>query len=194
MSTPARSAKDAWANLSSSATKRKSSTTPTIILDHNVEIGKRQTPPAGPRDPTEQPAHRNPPRAVTADRATARHPPNASTKFGRPPRGDPAPDQTQRRAPRSRTRRAFRDNIKWRTVPNGRINRTELTGIHGVRAGCGHGVFAHNLLKIGALTQQETSPRVAPHRHAHTHQPPPLTPSVRRGVVLGRSSYLCHEA
>ena len=57
-------------------------------------------------------------------------------------------------------RRAFRDKVKWRTRSEGRINhikrsygwnRTELTGIHGARTWCGHGVFAHNLVKIGAL-------------------------------------------
>ena len=30
-------------------------------------------------------------------------------------------------------------------------NRTELTGIEGARTWCGHGVFAHNLVKISAL-------------------------------------------
>src|SRR6478752_5487552 len=57
-------------------------------------------------------------------------------------------------------RRAFRDKVKWRTGSEGRINhikrsygwnRTELTGINGARTWCGHGVFAHNLVKIGAL-------------------------------------------
>jgi IS5 family transposase len=57
-------------------------------------------------------------------------------------------------------RRAFRDKIKWRTGSEGRINhlkrsygwnRTELTGIQGARTWCGHGVFAHNLVKISAL-------------------------------------------
>ena len=57
-------------------------------------------------------------------------------------------------------RRAFREKIKWRTGSEGRINhmkrsfgwnRTELTGINGARTWCGHGVFAHNLVKIGAL-------------------------------------------
>ena len=47
-----------------------------------------------------------------------------------------------------------------RTGSEGRINhikrsygwnRTELTGINGVRTWYGHGVFAHNLVKIGAL-------------------------------------------
>jgi IS5 family transposase len=51
-------------------------------------------------------------------------------------------------------RRAFRDKVKWRTGSEGRSygwNRTELTGIHGARTWCGHGVFAHNLVKIGTL-------------------------------------------
>jgi len=30
-------------------------------------------------------------------------------------------------------------------------DRTELTTITGARTWCGHGVFAHNLTKIGAL-------------------------------------------
>jgi IS5 family transposase len=69
------------------------------------------------------------------------------------------------RASRSRRiwgsrRRAFRAKVKWRTGSEGRINhvkrsygwnRTELTGIQGARTWCGHGVFAHNLVKIGAL-------------------------------------------
>jgi transposase, IS5 family len=57
-------------------------------------------------------------------------------------------------------RRAFREKIKWRTGSEGCINhlkrsygwdRTELTGIAGARTWCGHGVFAHNLVKIGAM-------------------------------------------
>ena len=57
-------------------------------------------------------------------------------------------------------RKAFRAKIKWRTGSEGRINhlkrsygwnRTELTAITGARTWCGHGVFAHNLVKISAL-------------------------------------------
>lgn len=57
-------------------------------------------------------------------------------------------------------RKAFRDKIKWRTGCEGRINhlkrsygwnRTELTTLTGARIWCGHGVFAHNLVKISAL-------------------------------------------
>jgi len=74
--------------------------------------------------------------------------------------GNPAQGQTRCRPPRVRARRAFRAKVKWRTGSEGRIshlkrsygwNRTELTGIHGARTWCGHGVFAHNLVKIGAL-------------------------------------------
>jgi IS5 family transposase len=71
-----------------------------------------------------------------------------------------------RKAKPSRTRRefehrrAFRTMVKWRTESEGRINhikrsygwdRTELTIIHGARTWCGHGLFAHNLVKIGTL-------------------------------------------
>jgi hypothetical protein len=38
-----------------------------------------------------------------------------------------------------------------RTEPN----RTELTIIHGARTWCGHGIFAHNLVKIGTLAAGE---------------------------------------
>lgn len=56
-------------------------------------------------------------------------------------------------------RRAFRDKVKWRIGSEGRINhikrsygwnRTKLTTISRARTWCGHGVFAHNLVKIGA--------------------------------------------
>jgi hypothetical protein len=49
------------------------------------------------------------------------------------------------------------DCLRPRTGAEGRINhikrsygwnRTELTGINGVRTWCGHGVFAHNLVKV----------------------------------------------
>lgn len=57
-------------------------------------------------------------------------------------------------------RKAFRAKIKWRTGCEGRINhlkrcygwnRTELTTLEGARTWCGHGVFAHNLVKISTV-------------------------------------------
>ena len=50
--------------------------------------------------------------------------------------------------------------VKWRTGCEGRISylkrgygwdRTRLDGRHGAAIWCGHGVFAHNLVKISAL-------------------------------------------
>ena len=54
----------------------------------------------------------------------------------------------------------FRKLVKWRTGSEGRIsylkhtygwNRTRLDGKEGAAIWCGHGVFTHNLVKIGAL-------------------------------------------
>jgi IS5 family transposase len=57
-------------------------------------------------------------------------------------------------------RRAFRRTIKWRTGSEGRIStlkrqygwdRTRLDSTEGARIWTGHGVLAHNLVKISAL-------------------------------------------
>jgi IS5 family transposase len=57
-------------------------------------------------------------------------------------------------------RRAFRRTIKWRTGSEGRIStlkrgygwdRSCIDGTEGTRIWTGHGVFAHNLIKISAL-------------------------------------------
>jgi len=56
--------------------------------------------------------------------------------------------------------RGFRKLVKWRTGCEGRIsylkrgygwNRTRLDGRHGAAIWCGHGVFAHNLVKISTM-------------------------------------------
>jgi IS5 family transposase len=58
-------------------------------------------------------------------------------------------------------RRAFRRTVKWRTGCEGRISslkrgygwdRTRIDGTNGARIWTGHGVLAHNLVKIAALT------------------------------------------
>ena len=58
--------------------------------------------------------------------------------------------------------RRFRRLVKWRTGSEGRISylkhtygwdRTRLDGRQGAAIWCGHGVFAHNLVKIGALAR-----------------------------------------
>ena len=57
-------------------------------------------------------------------------------------------------------RRAFRRNVKWRTGCEGRIShlkrsygwdRTMIDTTEGARIWTGHGVLAHNLIKISAL-------------------------------------------
>ena len=57
--------------------------------------------------------------------------------------------------------RGFRKLVKWRTGCEGRISylkrgygwdRTLLDGKNGAAIWCGQGVFAHNLVKISALT------------------------------------------
>ena len=57
-------------------------------------------------------------------------------------------------------RPAFRKHVKWRTGGEGRISslkrgygwdRTRIDGTAGAQIWTGQGVFAHNLVKIGAL-------------------------------------------
>jgi transposase, IS5 family len=59
----------------------------------------------------------------------------------------------------------FRKLVKWRTGIEGRIshlkhrygwNRTLLDGREGAAIWCGHGVLAHNLVKVAGLTAQNT--------------------------------------
>ena len=58
-------------------------------------------------------------------------------------------------------RPAFRRTVKWRTGCEGRISalkrgygldRSRIDGIEGARIWVGHGILAHNLVKIAALT------------------------------------------
>jgi IS5 family transposase len=57
-------------------------------------------------------------------------------------------------------RKAFRRTVKWRTGAEGRIShlkrgygwdRTRIDGLEGTRIWTGHGILAHNLVKISAL-------------------------------------------
>ena len=133
-----------------------------IILDHTVEIGNPSDAPqlAPAIERTARRAGR-PLRAVTADRGYGQ----ASVERDLHELGvaNVAIPRTNKPSAARREfehRRAFRDKIKWRTRSEGRINhlkrsygwnRTHLTGIHGARTWCGHGVFAHSLVKISTL-------------------------------------------
>ena len=66
--------------------------------------------------------------------------------------------------------RSFRRLVKWRTGCEGRIShlkhgyswdRTRMDGIDGARIWCGHGVLAHNLVKISGLVAAKQQRRAA---------------------------------
>ncbi|HEY5152125.1 MAG TPA: ISNCY family transposase [Mycobacterium sp.] len=133
-----------------------------IILDHTVEVGNpADAPQLAPAIERITVRTGRAPRAVTADRGYG----EASVERDLHQLGVRSvaiPRKSKPTAARRELehRRAFRDKVKWRTGSEGRINhlkrsygwnRTELTSIHGARTWCGHGIFAHNLVKIGAL-------------------------------------------
>jgi IS5 family transposase len=135
-----------------------------VILDYSVEYGAA---PDGPQlAPAVERIHRRAgriPGAVTADRG-----------YGQPAverdlhtlgvRTVAIPRQAKTSPARKATEhsRSFRKLVKWRTGSEGRISylkrgygwdRTRLDGKDGAAIWCGHGVFAHNLVKIGALAR-----------------------------------------
>jgi IS5 family transposase len=133
-----------------------------IILDYSVELG------AAPDGPQLVPAVKRIrrrtgriPAAVTADRG-----------YGQPAverdlqelgvRTVAIPRQATTSSARKTLEhsRSFHRLVKWRTGSEGRISylkrsygwdRTRLDGRQGAAIWCGHGVFTHNLVKIGAL-------------------------------------------
>jgi IS5 family transposase len=133
-----------------------------VVLDHNVEMGN---PPDAPQlaPAIERISRRTgrTPRAVTADRGYG----EASVEDDLHTLGVRSvaiPRKSKPTAARREFehRRAFRARSNGAPDPEGRINhlkrsygwnRTELTTIRGARTWCGHGNFAHNLVKIGAL-------------------------------------------
>jgi IS5 family transposase len=135
-----------------------------IILDYAVELGAA---PDGPQlAPAVERIRRRAgrvPRAVTADRG-----------YGQPPierdlhalgvRTVAIPRQATTSPARKALEhsRSFHRLVKWRTGCEGRISylkrgygwdRTRLDGRNGAAIWCGHGVFAHNLIKIAALAR-----------------------------------------
>jgi transposase, IS5 family len=133
-----------------------------IVLDYDVQAGN-------PADaPQLAPAIRRitartgtPPPAVTADRGYGEARVEAELRdigvrtVAIPRKGQPgAARQTIERS------RGFRALVKWRTGSEGRIShlkhrygwaRTGLTGRDGAATWCGHGILAHNLVKISAM-------------------------------------------
>jgi transposase, IS5 family len=133
-----------------------------IVLDHTVEQGN---PPDAPQlaPAVERITKRTgrKPRAVTADRGYGEQKVDDTLRdlgvrtVVIPRKGKPG---KARQA--EEHRRAFRRTVKWRTGIEGRIStlkrgygwdRTRIDGTEGARIWAGHGVLAHNLVKISAL-------------------------------------------
>jgi transposase, IS5 family len=133
-----------------------------IVVDHTIEPGN---PPDAPRlaPAVERIIKRTgrKPRTVTADRGYGEqrvedslHQMGVRTvvipRKGRPSKTRQAQEH----------RRAFRRTVKWRTGSEGRIStlkrgygwdRTRIDSTEGARIWAGHGVLAHNLVKISSL-------------------------------------------
>jgi transposase, IS5 family len=134
-----------------------------VILDHNVEAGN---PPDAPMlvPAIERITRRvgRTPRAVTADRGYG----EASVEEELRARGVrhvvlPRKGKPNAARREIENRPAFKKMVRWRTGCEGRIScakrdfglaRTRIDGLHGARTWSGHGVFAHNLVKIASLT------------------------------------------
>jgi IS5 family transposase len=133
-----------------------------VILDYRVEYGAA---PDGPQlVPAVERIRRRAgrvPRAVTADRGYGQ-PVIDRDLQARGVRTIAIPRQGKISPARKATEhsRSFRKLVKWRTGSEGRISylkhtygwdRSHLDTRQGAAIWCGHGVFAHNLVKIGAL-------------------------------------------
>jgi len=136
-----------------------------VIVDHNVEPGN--PPDAAMLAPAIRRIKRrtgHAPRAVTADRGYGEAGVEEDLRdtgvrhVVLPTKGKPT---TARR--KIENRRAFRKMVRWRTGCEGRIScakrdfglaRTRIDGLAGARTWCGHGIFAHNLVKISTLLEE----------------------------------------
>jgi transposase, IS5 family len=133
-----------------------------IVLDHSVQVGNpTDAPQLAPAIARITERIGRAPTAVTADRgygytSVENDLHDLGVRYVAIPRAS-RPGAARREFEH---RKAFRAKIKWRTGCEGRINhlkrsygwnRTELTTLAGARTWCGHGVFAHNLVKISVL-------------------------------------------
>jgi transposase, IS5 family len=133
-----------------------------VIVDHNVERGNpADAPQLTPAVERVSKRAGRAPRKVTADRGYGEktveddlH--DLGVKYVVIPRkGRPSAARLAQEH-----RRAFRRTVKWRTGVEGRIStlkrgygwdRTRIDGTEGARIWVGHGVWAHNLVKISTL-------------------------------------------
>jgi transposase, IS5 family len=138
-----------------------------VVLDHNVEEGN---PADGPQlEPAIRRIHRRTgrvPRAVAADRGYGEA--RIETQLhdlGVQQIAIPRKGTTGANRRKHEQRPTFRRLVKWRTGCEGRIShlkhsygwhRTRLTTLTGARIWCGHGILAHNLIKITTLEAAQT--------------------------------------
>ena len=133
------------------------------ILDHTVEVGNpADAPQLAPAIARIAERAGRAPTAVTADRGYGYASVEAELhELGVRRIAIPRASKPSAARREFEHRKAFRAKVKWRTGCEGRINhlkrsygwnRTELTTLTGARTWCGHGVFAHNLVKISILT------------------------------------------
>ena len=130
-----------------------------VILDYSVEYG------AAPDGPQLAPAIQRVscragrvPRAVTADRGYGLPAVERDLQaLGVTTIVIPRQAKTSAAGKATERKRGFRRLVKWRTGSEGRISylkrgygwdRTRLDGRRGAAIWCGHGVFAHNLVKL----------------------------------------------
>ena len=134
-----------------------------VVLDHSVEQGNpADAPQLAPAVQRVKKRTGRTPRTVTADRGYGEASVDKQltdvgvTNVVIPRKGKPS---QARRA--EEHRKAFRRTVKWRTGSEGRISylkrsygwdRTRIDTTEGARIWTGHGVLAHNLVKISALT------------------------------------------
>ncbi|WP_016882228.1 MULTISPECIES: ISNCY-like element ISRjo3 family transposase [unclassified Rhodococcus (in: high G+C Gram-positive bacteria)] len=133
-----------------------------VIVDHNVERGNpADAPQLAPAVDRVRTRAGRPPRTVTADRGYGEKAVEDDLRdlgvrnVVIPRKGKPS---AGRRAEEHRP--AFRRTIKWRTGVEGRISalkrgygwdRTRIDSTEGAKIWVGHGVLAHNLVKISTL-------------------------------------------
>lgn len=134
-----------------------------VVLDYTVEQGNpADAPQLAPA--VDRIARRTgrAPRAVTADRGYGEHKVDEALRdlgvrtVAIPRKGKPGKARQV-----EEHRRAFRRTVKWRTGIEGRIStlkrgygwdRARIDSTEGARIWTGHGVLAHNLVKISAMS------------------------------------------
>jgi len=135
-----------------------------VIVDHNIEIeNPADAPMLVPAIERVQRRTGRAPRSVTADRGYGEQRVEDQLRdlgvryVALPRKGKPS--ATRREVEH---RRAFKKMVRWRTGSEGRISclkrdfglrRTRNDGIAGARTWCGHGILAHNLVKIASLIE-----------------------------------------